>query len=138
MKAGCYGCIVEHYTSEWQPDPDKNRDADPSSEEYIFRPFGFQPGHSFEWAKLLLLIESHHKKLGTKEEEIAWVLPAAELLFETAYACGWDIERGGAYYTFDNKGKVNEVSILSGPSMNHEWVKMSIVHTRPRQNEYFP
>ena len=82
------------------------------------------------------MIESHHKKLGTKEKEIAWVLPAAELLFETACAYGWNIERGGVYYTFDNKGKVIEVSILSGPSMKHEWVKMSIVHTRPRQNEY--
>ena len=106
LKAGCYGCIVEHYTSEWHPDPDKNRDTNPSSEEYIFRPFGFQPGHSFEWAKLLLLIESHHKKLDTKEKEIAWVLPAAELLFETACAYGWDKERGGAFYTFDSNGKV--------------------------------
>ena len=35
----------------------RRQDVDPTSEEYIFRPYGFQPGHSVEWAKLLLLLE---------------------------------------------------------------------------------
>ena len=101
-KAGCYGYIVEHYTRDWEPDPDKNKHVNPSSEEYIFRPFGFQPGYSFEWAKLLLLIDSHYKKQDwAKNEDIAWILPAAKLLFETACSNGWDIENGGVFYTLD-------------------------------------
>ena len=34
--------MCEHYTTEWAADPEKNKDVDPSSEEYIFRPYGFQ------------------------------------------------------------------------------------------------
>lgn len=55
--AGCYGTVCEHYTNDWKADPEKNKGIDPASEEYIFRPFGFQPGHSFEWCKLILMIE---------------------------------------------------------------------------------
>ena len=36
------GRVIEHYGREWKPDAEKNKDADPSSEEYIFRPYGFQ------------------------------------------------------------------------------------------------
>ena len=79
------------------PDPEKNKDADPASEEYIFRPFGFQPGHSFEWCKLILMIEGLQSKSGGSEEARAWMLPAAELIFETACECGWDDEKGGPY-----------------------------------------
>lgn len=57
--AGCEGKVVEHYTSDWQPDPEKNKGVDPSSEEYIFRPFGFQPGHSFEWVLAPLTKHKH-------------------------------------------------------------------------------
>ena len=95
--AGCYGRVCEHYTSDWVPDPEKNKDADPASEEYIFRPFGFQPGHSFEWCKLILMIEGLQSKSGASEEARAWMLPAAELIFETACECGWDGEKGGPY-----------------------------------------
>ena len=35
--AGCAGRVCEHYSSEWQADPEKNRGIDPASEEYIFR-----------------------------------------------------------------------------------------------------
>jgi len=104
--AGCDGFICEHYTSMWQPDPTKNKDADPGSEEYIFRPFGFQPGHSFEWCKLLLLLERHHAEQGTNQAERAWMLPAAELIFKTACKHGWDHGNGGVYYTVDGAGHV--------------------------------
>lgn len=53
------GWVVEHYTPEWVADPSKNADATAGSEEYIFRPPGFQPGHAVEWAKLLVLLERH-------------------------------------------------------------------------------
>ena len=93
--AGCNGKVVEHYTSEWKPDPEKNKDVDPASEEYIFRPFGFQPGHSFEWVKLIVMIERLHTAAGSSEDERGWMVPTAELLFKTACECGWDSDRGG-------------------------------------------
>ena len=46
--------IPEHYDGNWQPLPDYNlhhRD-DP------FRPYGTTPGHSFEWARLLVNLEA--------------------------------------------------------------------------------
>ena len=102
----------------WLQDPLKNKDADPSSEEYIFRPCGFQPGHSFEWAKLILLIERHCAAQGPGEEAgagstgVAWMVPTARLLFDTAIMHGWDDTpgSGGAFYTYsvdgEGKGKV--------------------------------
>ena len=93
--AGCNGKVVEHYTSEWEPDPEKNKGVDPASEEYIFRPFGFQPGHSFEWTKLLIMIERLQTAAGSTEDECGWLVPTAELLFKTACECGWDFDRGG-------------------------------------------
>ena len=39
----------------WNVDWDYNRD-DP---KHLFRPWGFQPGHQTEWAKLLLILERH-------------------------------------------------------------------------------
>ena len=59
LSAGHRGWVVEHYGSDWKPDPTKNADADANSEEYIFRPPGFQPGHAVEWSKLLVLLERH-------------------------------------------------------------------------------
>ena len=42
--------LPEHFTAEWEPLPDFNRDrpADP------FRPYGVTVGHQFEWARLCL------------------------------------------------------------------------------------
>ena len=42
--------IPEHYDENWRPLPDYNLDH-PSDQ---FRPYGTTPGHSFEWARLLL------------------------------------------------------------------------------------
>ena len=46
--------IPEHYDENWQPLPDYNADRrdDP------FRPYGTTPGHSFEWARLLVTLEA--------------------------------------------------------------------------------
>ena len=46
--------IPEHYDGNWQPWPDYNLDRrdDP------FRPYGTTPGHSFEWARLLVTLEA--------------------------------------------------------------------------------
>ena len=64
LAGGC-GWVIEHYDEQWVADPDKNRDVDAASEEYVFRPPGYQPGHSMEWAKLLVLLDRHTASTGT-------------------------------------------------------------------------
>ena len=90
-KAG--GLVWEHYDSRWEPDWDYNRD-DP---KHLFRPWGFQPGHQTEWAKLLLILERHRPE--------AWLLPTARKLFDTALQRAWDGEQGGICYGFAPDGE---------------------------------
>lgn len=82
------GLIWEHYHADWSVDWDYNRD----DKTNIFRPWGFQPGHLTEWAKLLLILERHRP--------LPWLLPRAEALFTTAMQRAWDTEHGGLYYGF--------------------------------------
>ncbi|QLG61875.1 AGE family epimerase/isomerase [Halorarum salinum] len=81
------GRIWEHYTEAWEPDHDYNR-SDP---RHQFRPWGFQPGHHAEWAKLLAALARHR--------EAAWLSDRAVELFEYALT-GW-ADDGGFYYTLD-------------------------------------
>ncbi len=46
--------VPEHYDQNWQPLPDYNHDRRNDQ----FRPYGTTPGHSFEWARLLLDLEA--------------------------------------------------------------------------------
>ena len=85
------GLVWEHYDRDWNIDWDYHRD-DP---KHLFRPWGFQPGHQVEWAKLLLLLRTH---LGERAPD--WLLPKARFLFDTALAHGWDDEHGGIAYGF--------------------------------------
>ncbi|GMI32915.1 hypothetical protein TrRE_jg1254 [Triparma retinervis] len=96
LSAGC-GWVNEHYDEDWVPDPEKNKDADPSSEEYIFRPPGFQPGHSMEWAKLLVLLDSH------SSGQYGWMLETAKGLFRETVKCGWH-DKGGLVYLVEKSG----------------------------------
>lgn len=80
--------IWEHYKNDWSVDWDYNRN-DMSN---IFRPWGYQPGHFTEWAKLLLILERHRP--------LPWLLTRAEALFERAFAKAWDSEYEGLYYGF--------------------------------------
>jgi mannose/cellobiose epimerase-like protein (N-acyl-D-glucosamine 2-epimerase family) len=84
----CGGLIWEHYDAQWQPDWKFNLD-DP---ENLFRPWGYQPGHFTEWAKLLLQLEARGGALGL---DMGWLLPTAERLFTVAVEKGWDPEFGG-------------------------------------------
>lgn len=88
----CGGLIWEHYDAQWQPDWRFNID-DPAN---LFRPWGYQPGHFTEWAKLLLQLEARCAALG---KHIDWALPTAERLFKTAVEKGWDAEHGGLSYS---------------------------------------
>ena len=46
--------VPEHYDANWHPLPDYNDDRRADQ----FRPYGTTPGHSFEWARLLLDLEA--------------------------------------------------------------------------------
>lgn len=96
-KAG--GLVWEHYDRQWQVDWDYHR-QDP---KHLFRPWGFQPGHQTEWAKLLLILEGHLQALGTAEP---WMLPTARHLFDTAVARAWDDDFGGLCYGFAPDGAI--------------------------------
>ena len=88
------GLVWEHYHRDWQPDWDYNRD----NPKHLFRPWGFQPGHQVEWAKLLLILERHRSE--------PWLLPRARELFDTALAWAWDEEYGGICYGFAPDGSL--------------------------------
>ncbi|BFM47921.1 AGE family epimerase/isomerase [Marinomonas sp. THO17] len=88
------GEIWEHYHADWQLDWDYNRD----NPKHLFRPWGFQPGHQTEWAKLLLLI--HQRRA------IDWLIPKAEQLFNQAWLKAWDEKNAGLCYGYDLQGKV--------------------------------
>jgi len=85
--------VWEHYTVNFQPDWDYNKD-DPKN---LYRPWGFQPGHQTEWAKLLLIINRHAPE--------AWLVERAVALYDKAYDIAWDTEFGGLIYGFDRQGK---------------------------------
>jgi mannose/cellobiose epimerase-like protein (N-acyl-D-glucosamine 2-epimerase family) len=87
------GLVWEHYDRDWNVDWDYHRD-DP---KHLFRPWGFQPGHQVEWAKLLVLLHGH---LGTRHVAPGWLVPVARHLFDAALAHGWDSEFGGIVYGF--------------------------------------
>lgn len=87
------GLVWEHYDQDWQVDTDFNRD-DPQN---LFKPWGFQPGHQTEWAKLLMSLHHH---LGGAENAPDWLLPKAQFLFDQAMAKSWDDEFGGMVYGF--------------------------------------
>jgi len=88
----CGGLVWEHYDTAWQPDWKFNID-DP---ENLFRPWGYQPGHFTEWAKLLLQLEARGAVL---QKDLGWLLPTAERLFQVAVSKGWDAEHGGLCYS---------------------------------------
>jgi mannose/cellobiose epimerase-like protein (N-acyl-D-glucosamine 2-epimerase family) len=93
------GLIWEHYNQQWQPDWDYNR-IDPAN---LFRPWGYQPGHLTEWAKLLLQLERHAAQL---PDGGGWLLARAESLFQAAMQHAWDAEHGGLVYGFAPDGSV--------------------------------
>ncbi|MDQ2696272.1 MAG: AGE family epimerase/isomerase [Pseudomonadota bacterium] len=88
------GLIWEHYDQHWEVDWDYNRD----NPKHLFRPWGFQPGHQTEWAKLLLILERHRPE--------DWLLPKARELFDRALDKAWDHDYGGICYGFAPDGGI--------------------------------
>ncbi|MCA0393293.1 MAG: AGE family epimerase/isomerase [Proteobacteria bacterium] len=87
------GLIWEHYDVRWQVDTDYHRDEP----RHLFRPWGFQPGHQTEWAKLLLILDGHLRADGRPAD---WLVPHATSLFDRAVDAAWDPEFGGLAYGF--------------------------------------
>lgn len=84
--------IPEHYDASWRALPTYNQDH-PGDK---FRPFGTTPGHSFEWARLLVTLES------ALTDPPAWLMEAAVALFDAAAHSGWAADsRPGFVYTLD-------------------------------------
>ena len=88
------GRIWEHYDAVWAPDFAYNR----GDTRNKLRPWGYQPGHFTEWAKLLLLINQH--------EPQPWLVERARELFEEAMSVGYDAQHGGLYYAVAPDGTV--------------------------------
>ncbi len=88
------GLIWEHYDQHWAVDWDYNRE-DP---RHLFRPWGFQPGHQTEWAKLLLILNEHVQQ--------DWTVTTACHLFDRALAQAWDDDHGGICYGFGPDGAI--------------------------------
>ena len=86
--------IWEHYRADWSVDWEYNL----HDKTNIYRPWGYQPGHHTEWAKLLLQLDTLHPA--------DWHLPRAEALFDTAIKHAWDHERGGMFYGFAPDGSI--------------------------------
>ena len=105
--AQCDGLVWEHYDRLWQVDTDYHRD-DP---KHLFRPWGFQPGHQTEWAKLLLILDGHLQAEGSP---VDWLVPRARELFDRAVNASWDDEFGGLLYGFAPESLRKDVE---GPSL---------------------
>lgn len=93
------GMVWEHYREDWSVDWDYNR----HDRSNIFRPWGYQPGHLTEWAKLLLILERH---AGGLRQPAEWLLPRARQLFDRALATAWDPEHAGIFYGFAPDGTI--------------------------------
>ncbi|MCR4625665.1 MAG: AGE family epimerase/isomerase [Lachnospiraceae bacterium] len=91
--------IPEHFTSDWQPDLEKNKEKpdDP------FKPYGATPGHGIEWARLITQWALSSKLEETKEKEY---IDIACSLYNRAIDDAWNADGApGIVYTTDWEGK---------------------------------
>lgn len=83
--------LPEHYDSRWHPDLEHNA----GNRDDPFKPYGAQPGHSFEWARLLMHVDRGSRTL----------VNAAEHLFHQAVKDAWAVDgQVGLIYTVDWAG----------------------------------
>lgn len=88
------GLIWEHYHPDWTVDWEYNK-QDPKN---LYRPWGFQPGHLSEWAKLLVQCYQYRPE--------PWMISRAQRLFTAAIESGWDYQHGGLVYGFGPDGQI--------------------------------
>ena len=92
LAAAADGQVWEHYDSGWHHDWQYNIDKP----DDLFKPWGFQPGHQVEWAKLLLQLDTHRPA--------DWHLATAAALYDKAMERGWDAAHGGLVYGYAPDG----------------------------------
>lgn len=91
--------IPEHFTADWTPDLECNRDR-PDDQ---FKPYGATPGHGIEWARL---ITQYALSCDRTDEQKARLVDAAEHLFDRALADAWNADGTiGLAYTTDWQGR---------------------------------
>ncbi|KRF27352.1 AGE family epimerase/isomerase [Phycicoccus sp. Soil802] len=85
--------LPEHFTADWLPLLDYNRDH-PADQ---FRPYGVTIGHLLEWSRLTL-----HLRTALGAAAPSWLLDDAVALFDTAVGIGWHADgQDGFVYTTD-------------------------------------
>ncbi len=88
--------IPEHFTSDWTPMPDYNKDTP----AHPFRPYGATVGHALEWARLFLAVDASLEAAAP-----AGLRRASERLFRQAVRDGWAVDgHDGFVYTTDWEG----------------------------------
>jgi len=90
--------IPEHFTRDWQPDLECNKDRpdDP------FKPYGATPGHGIEWARLIIQWASAAEKYLTAAGKYT---EAAKKLYDRAVTDAWACDGApGIVYTTDWEG----------------------------------
>ncbi|MCM5704965.1 AGE family epimerase/isomerase [Larsenimonas salina] len=91
--------VIEHFTDDWQPHKEYNKDTPADA----FRPYGVTPGHGLEWSRLLLNLEA--ALLANGEHAPAWLAEDAVALFDAA-TTGWAADgQPGFVYTLDFKAR---------------------------------
>ncbi len=103
--------IPEHFTSDWKPDLDKNKEKpdDP------FKPYGATPGHGIEWARLITQYALSLKRLTSGQPaygapdisaSVSEYIDAACRLYDRAVSDAWDSDGApGIVYTTDWNGR---------------------------------
>ncbi|MBR5357404.1 MAG: AGE family epimerase/isomerase [Lachnospiraceae bacterium] len=88
--------IPEHFTSDWKPDLEKNKEKpdDP------FKPYGATPGHGIEWARLITQWAESRNEVNKEYIDVACKL------YERAISDAWNADgEPGIVYTTDWSGK---------------------------------
>ena len=91
--------IPEHFTSDWKPDLEKNKEKpdDP------FKPYGATPGHGIEWARLITQWALSSKLNADEEKQY---IDTACRLYRRAIDDAWNADGApGIVYTTDWEGK---------------------------------
>lgn len=122
LSCGRGALVYEHFTSDWSA-ADADFHSGPGGERDRFRPWGFQPGHLAQWAKLLLWLDARRPA--------AWLLPKARELFDAAWAEAWDSSEGrggGMVYGFGPRpDSAGEMRLQWSNSDKYAWVQVRVL-----------
>jgi mannose/cellobiose epimerase-like protein (N-acyl-D-glucosamine 2-epimerase family) len=90
--------LPEHFTADWTPLPEYNRDQP----AHPFRPYGVTVGHQFEWARLCLHLRAALTEGRDGHFCPPWLVDDAVALFDAAAGRGWAADgHDGFPYTLD-------------------------------------